>query len=164
MKNKEINTKNSKKIAILLIFSIIFLILIIDLLSKHFFTETNQVLIPGVIKLFYTQNTGAAWSIFEGNQTMLIIISVLSIILIKIYAFFEKSNYLFLHVSLGFILGGALGNLFDRVIFGYVRDFIKFEFINFPVFNIADAFLTIGVFFLIISYIILMIRDSKNEK
>lgn len=156
--------KNDKKIAIFMVFAIISLILILDLLSKHFFVGVEKLLIPGFLKIFYTQNTGAAWSIFEGNQTMLIIISILAIILINIYMFFEKSNYKPLYLSLALILGGAWGNLFDRAVFGYVRDFIKLEFINFPIFNIADISLTIGVALLVVSYLILIIKDKKDEK
>lgn len=156
--------KNNKKISILLMFCIVFLILIIDLLSKHFTVGINQEFIPGFIKFLYKENTGAAWSIFEGGGISLIIGSFLAIILINIYAVFEKNNSKLLYVSLGLILGGAWGNLFDRLVFGYVRDFIKFEFMTFPVFNVADMALTIGVVLLLIFYIILLFKDGKEKR
>lgn len=156
--------KNNKKILILLMICTLILIIIADLITKYFTVEIDQELIPGFIKIFYTQNTGAAWSIFSGSQIALVIISIIAIIFIFTYAIYQKTSASkLLYISFGFILGGALGNLFDRLIFGYVRDFIKLEFMNFPIFNIADSALTIGVILLCICLIIAGVKESKKN-
>lgn len=155
--------KNSKKTSILLMFSLILFILILDLLSKNFVEGINKIFIPNFLSFLYSRNTGAAWGLLESSGSLLIIISIIAIILINIYAVFEKNNNKLLYISLGFVLGGAWGNLFDRIVFGYVRDFIRFEFIDFPTFNLADASLTVGVILLIVSYIIIIIKDRKQN-
>lgn len=155
--------KNNKKITILLIICIFIPILMADLLTKHFTVGIDKEIIPGFFKFLYTENIGAAWSIFSGNQLALIIISIIAIIFIIFYIIFEKTNSKLLYVSLAFILGGAIGNMIDRIALGYVRDFIKFEFINFPIFNIADISLTIGVILIIIFFIIGWIKEIKKN-
>lgn len=156
--------KINKKISILIMVCILIFIIIADLITKYYTVGINQELIPGFIKIFYTQNTGAAWSIFSGSQVALIIISVIAVILITSYSIFQKTTVSkFLYISFGFILGGALGNLLDRITYGYVRDFIKLEFMNFPVFNIADAALTIGVILMCIYFIITGIKEGKKN-
>lgn len=139
-------------------------VLIIDLIIKHFIVGINQEAISGFFSFVYTENTGAAWSIFAGSTWALILISTIAIVLISVYCLFSKSTNKFFHISLALIVGGALGNLFDRIVFGYVRDFIKLDFMNFPIFNIADCALTIGVICLIIYYIIELVKESKKKE
>jgi signal peptidase II len=155
--------KNNKKIALLLMICVIILIIVADLLTKFFTVGIDREVIPGFFKFFYTQNTGAAWSIFAGNQIGLIIISVIAIAFIVFYTIFSKSKSKFMYISLGFILGGALGNMVDRIAFGYVRDFIKLEFINFPIFNVADMALTVGVILICIYFIISGVKEIKKN-
>ena len=108
-------------------------------------------IIPHIINFKSSQNTGAAWSIFSGSTTALCVVTFFAIALIVLYAIFSKSNSLFFYISLSLILGGAVGNLIDRLIFGYVRDFIQFDFWqSFPIFNLADSFIVIGIIILII--------------
>lgn len=155
--------KNNKKIGILLMICVLILIIIADLLTKYFTVGIDKEVIPGFFKFLYTENTGAAWSMFAGNQIALIIISVIAVLFIIFYAGFSKSTSKFMYISLGFILGGAIGNMIDRITFGYVRDFIKLEFMNFPIFNMADAALTIGVVLICIYFIISGIKEIKKN-
>ena len=161
-------SKNRKIIIICICISIISAILIVDLLSKHFFNnyENETTIIPYIINFYSTKNTGAAWSVFAGNTLALTIFTFFAILLIVFYAIFSKSNSIFFYVSLSLILSGAIGNLIDRVFLGYVRDFIQFAFWkSFPIFNIADCALTIGVVCLCIYYLILVIKENKkNDK
>ena len=120
--------------------------------------------IPGFFKFLYTQNTGAAWSMFSGSTVALIIISVIVIALLGVYVFASKTKNPLFYVSLGLIVGGAIGNLIDRIFLGYVRDFIKLEFMNFPIFNTADCFLTVGVVCLVVYYLIEVVKESKKKK
>ncbi len=156
--------KINKKISILLMICLIFFVIIVDLLTKHCTVGINQDFIPGFIKFFYAENTGAAWSVFSGSRIALIVFSILAILIILFYSFYSKSESKLLHISLGFIVGGAFGNLIDRLYFGYVRDFLKLEFMNFPIFNIADASLTVGVILICVYFIISGVKERKNGK
>ena len=154
--------KINKNIKVLVWICVFLLCIIIDLIAKHFTVGIDQDFIPGLISFFYQQNTGAAWSILSGGTGILIFVSIIAIVLIVVYTLFSKTTSTLFHVSLGLIVGGAIGNLFDRIVFGYVRDFIRFDFINFPVFNLADTFLTVGVICLVVYYLIQAIKDFKK--
>ena len=159
--------KKKTKLYILLILLTCFVIAV-DLVSKHFTTNyyTEKNIIPYLINFKSQENTGAAWSIFSNATLALIIISTIAIVFIILYIIFAKDNSILFFISFSFILGGAIGNLIDRIYFGYVRDFIQFAFWEkFPVFNIADSFLTIGIFCLILHYLIHFLKNkNKNKK
>lgn len=154
-----------KKVINLLIAALVLLAcVIVDLIVKKFTYGIDQDTIPNFFSFYYTENTGAAWSMFSGSTIALIVVSIFIILLIVVYGVFTKSKSPLLHVSLGLILGGAIGNLIDRIFLGYVRDFIKLEFINFPIFNTADCFLTVGVVCLVVFYLIEFIKEVKCKK
>lgn len=135
-----------KKILIT-IFTIIF-VLVADLTTKHFlFNITYFNLIPHVISIATNGgNTGAAFGAFGGKTVALIIVSVLMLVALLIFSRFIEKKTVTYRIGFGLILGGALGNLIDRVVLGYVRDFIYLDFWSgFPTFNIADACLCVGV-------------------
>tara|TARA_Y100001933_G_scaffold237035_1_gene259544 strand:- start:535 stop:882 length:348 start_codon:yes stop_codon:yes gene_type:complete len=98
------------------------------------------------------RNYGAAFNIFSGSRIFLSFISIISTIIL-FYFIFRKENKLINNYGLSFILAGSIGNGIDRIINGYVIDFIQIKFINFPVFNIADIVINLGVLILIISYL-----------
>lgn len=118
-------------------FSIAFLIVLLDQVTKFVFTNVNY----GIFR--YTENTGAAFSLFQGYVNWLIIFS--SIVVVVILAYYKRYPKYWL--SLSFVLGGTIGNLIDRIFLGYVRDFIDLRY--WPVFNVADSFNVIGVLLLI---------------
>ena len=152
--------KNWFKIA----FAIVF-VLVADLVTKHFLFSVEYFnLIPGVISIATNGgNDGAAWGIFGGKVLMLIIVSVLMIIALLLFNYFIKKKNTFYCVGFGFILGGAIGNLIDRIAINYVRDFIFLDFWpTFPIFNLADSFLCIGAVMLAI--FILFMQGEKNAK
>lgn len=133
-------------------------ILILDQVTKYIIIEKLPInssieVIGGFFYITHVKNSGAAFGLFQDSVGTLTIISIVAIVLIIILKIMLKLNYAFYNVSLGFILGGALGNLIDRYFVGKVTDFINFTF--WPVFNIADSFIIIG-FCLII---ILMLRE-----
>lgn len=144
--------------------------LIADLLSKHFVDgalalgESAQFL-PGFIDIVTVHNEGAAWGIFAGSQTVLIVLTFIFIAAFIWLMFAEKAKNPLFHISLGFIFAGSLGNLVDRLAFGYVRDFLHFEFWDsFPVFNVADICLTVGVVILVIYFIVSLVKNGKKKK
>lgn len=150
--------------------SIIFLVLVIiscfalDIVTK---TIANNALIEyeknGIINNFFyltlCYNTGGAWSIFSGNVIMLIIISLVALGFV-IYTII-KSNTQFYKYSSAVFIGGLLGNLYDRIVYGKVIDFLDFIIFgyDFPVFNIADCFICVGVALMLIA----VIREEKDN-
>ena len=128
---------------------IIVAILALDLTTKYVFDamfEEGTGKSLGIFNLIIVHNHGAAWGIFSGNQVGLVILSLVFLgIFIWFYVVDKKKSWL-LTVTFAFLCAGCIGNLFDRLVFGYVRDFIQFAFWqSFPVFNFADVFLTFGV-------------------
>ena len=97
------------------------------------------------------RNYGAAFNIFSGNRIFLSCISVIFSILLTNLILRKNTLNLFDLYSYSFILGGTIGNGIDRILRGYVIDFINLNFINFPVFNIADISINIGFIFLLYS-------------
>ena len=142
-----------------LISAITILIIIIDQITKFFAKAiTNTViLIPKVLEFTFVKNTGVAFGLFKGMQWIMIVLVIL-IILIIIYFIKDVKNKS-LAISLSLILGGAIGNLIDRIVYSNVIDFIKISI--WPVFNIADACITVGAILLIIYFIK---KDNKNNK
>lgn len=151
-----------KKKIILAMVSI--LIIMLDQISKLIMIDKNINILPQVLSFSYTQNTGVAFGLISNNIIFVIIFNI--VILGIIIKFLKENNesidYTVL-VSLILILSGGIGNLIDRILRGYVVDFIKFDFINFPIFNVADISITLGIFILVIVIVKQMILN-KNEK
>jgi len=131
-----------------------------SLAQQHLAGGDDATLISGVLSLKYAENTGAAFGLFSQSIVMLIILSSLFVIAFFAYDYFNHNKSLWYYASFTLIISGAVGNFIDRISFGYVRDFIKLDFINFPIFNLADTFLTIGI----IAYTIyIFISLGKNK-
>ncbi len=105
----------------------------------------------GVFHLTYVINTGAAFSFFTGQVDILRWISLIVSLLLVIFVWYTPRLTLIEQLGYGFILSGAVGNGIDRFLFGYVVDFIDFRLINFPVFNVADVAINLGVLLLLIA-------------
>lgn len=120
---------------------------------------------PGVIGWTYAKNTGAAWSMLEGQQWLFIVVfAVLTALLLLEYFKFHMPFTTLERWLIAAIYGGGLGNIIDRVRLGYVVDMIKTEFINFPVFNVADCFITCGCILLILHLIFFNKQFWKEDK
>lgn len=122
---------------------ILLAVLAADQLSKLWLKAADIRLLPGILRLRGHRNTGAAFGLFGGSPLPLTILSLALVLLIAAYLFLKKPEGL-LGLGLTLVLGGALGNLVDRLFLQYVIDFIELELINFPVFNIADIAVTAG--------------------
>ena len=143
---------NSNKINYSLIISFF---CILDQLSKNYVSYNLNKLLNKDLLIFtidFVRNYGAAFNLFNNSRIFLSFISVFSSILLS-YFIFINDNKLINRYGLSFILAGSLGNGIDRLINGYVLDFIKIKFIDFPVFNIADIVINIGALILIIEYL-----------
>lgn len=119
-------------------------------------------IIPNLFYINHVRNTGAAWSLFDGQRTLFIIITILAVLGFSYLLFSKKENKLIIKISYLLIIGGAIGNLIDRISYGFVIDFLDFYIFNYdyPVFNVADIFLVIGV----ILYFISIILENTNAK
>lgn len=139
----------------MLILIIVFFIM--DLGSKLIVSNLMNVndsirIIRNFFYITYVRNTGAAWSIFSGKILVLVIVSFVIIGFIIYYVYKNKPNSNLEKVGYSMILGGAIGNLFDRIFYGYVIDFFDFYIFgyDYPIFNMADSFILVGVVILII--------------
>ena len=106
--------------------------------------------IPNVVSLTYIRNTGAAFSILEGQMWFFYIVTVVVAAGLIYYMYTEARENKILGFLLSLILAGAIGNFIDRLFLQYVVDMIKLEFIDFAIFNVADSYLTVGVILLLI--------------
>lgn len=114
-----------------------------------------------VLHLTYAENTGAAFGILKDSRWVFIIISSVAILGMIIFMIFQRNKNILFLISAGMIIGGGIGNMIDRILYGYVVDFIDFTLINFAIFNGADSFICIGAALLFI-YII-FIESGKKE-
>ena len=146
--------------------------MVIDQVSKFVIAAdparfSNLEIIPGFFYLTYVKNTGAAWSMLAGQRTLLSLIAAIAIIFMTLMLrkARKKKNRL-LRAALVMMIAGAAGNLADRLMFGYVRDFLHFYPFgyDFPVFNFADMCLCIGVGILILSTILEKDEEEEEEE
>ena len=135
------------------------ILLCIDQISKllvvNLLTKTDSItIIKNFFYLTYINNDGAAFSILVGKRIFLILIAVLAIVMLIRYIKKNNIQNKLELVSISLIIGGSLGNLMDRVVRGYVIDFLDFKIFNynFPIFNLADVCITLGVILLSIHY------------
>ncbi len=128
-------------------------ILIIDQVTKVLTDGVNMPFIDGFISFQSVQNTGASFSMLEGAQWLFIALAVVFIVGMILFDILFKKDLRFngwYKVGFVLLLGGIIGNLIDRICFGYVRDFICLDFMNFPIFNVADMALTVGTICLVV--------------
>lgn len=150
-------------LAILLIVAIVFA----DQISKNIVLEHLRPLgtVPvweGVFHWTYTENTGAAFSMLSGQKYLLLILPILICIVLGYLLFAKKMEHKLGRCALIFLLGGAVGNLIDRIVHGFVVDFIDVRIINFAIFNVADIFVTIGAGLLIV-YLIFFYEKAEEH-
>ncbi len=135
------------------------LVLAIDQITKTIVRKSvassgTIEIIRGFFEISYSENTGAVFGIFRGQNNIFVLVGIVAIVFIFFY-YNQFKHSLWMKIALGFILGGALGNLSDRIIFGFVTDFLRvriwfLRFLWWPNFNLADAAVCIGAIMLII--------------
>ena len=127
----------------------------LDQLVKYFVVthiklDTTVSFIPHVLSLSNVRNDGAAWSILQGQQLLLFVITVAALAVMLVLLKKNQNDRLFAW-ALTLMIGGTLGNFLDRLRLGYVVDMFTLDFMNFPIFNVADCALTVGMILLIIA-------------
>lgn len=150
---KASNTNGLVKLILISTISVFFLVFF-DQITKVYMTKAlsdgSIPVIEGVLEFYYLENTGAAFSFFTGKTWVFLVTTPIILVLILFFYFKMPlaKKYLPLRVVLVFIISGAIGNFIDRINLRYVRDFIYFKLIDFPVFNVADIYVTCSVFVL----------------
>lgn len=147
---------------LLAFFSTVGAVLLLDQLSKAAVRawlplQDSRLLIPGVLYLTHVENTGAAFGVFPGQRAVFITVSLLVVSVITIYVIRQRPRGTIVVLALGLVTAGALGNLLDRTVsiggwhVGHtVTDFLEFGFVRFPVFNVADSAIVVGVTLLVL--------------
>ena len=135
-----------------------------DIFTKIITDGFEITVIKNVLSFYSTQNTGGAWSILSSATWLLTVFSCLAVVGIVVFdfVFFKKQTKLYT-VAYALILGGAIGNLIDRIFLGYVRDFIRLDFIKFPIFNLADMCLVAGVICMCVFIIFIYPKLDKKS-
>ena len=144
---------NKKKVILLIVdFVLAVLLIAADQISKYFAVlklknQPPYSVVDGVFELHYLENRGAAFGMLQGQKFFFIFIAavILCTIVYVLWKAPYQKMYIKLHITLVFIASGAVGNLIDRVRYDYVVDFLYFSLINFPVFNVADIYVTLAV-------------------
>lgn len=147
----------------------IILIVAFDQITKYFASlkladGSVAKFIHGVVQFKYAENTGMAFSMLSGARWVFIALTVVVCVGVFYYLFSNRCKSLWLYWSLGVILSGGIGNLIDRIRFGYVVDFIEPTFVNFAIFNIADCAVTCGAVVLVGYLLYDAFKDVKKPK
>ena len=116
--------------------------------------EPSGALVPGVLNLTPVENAGMAFSMFSGRRLALIVVAALLVVGLLAWLLRRPGAHPAFRAGLWLILGGGLGNLFDRIVRGTVTDFLEFAFVRFAVFNVADACVCLGAALAVIGAIL----------
>lgn len=162
--------KYDKRKILTLIFQLtgILLLIYVDLFIKKIVVDNIALyedvgFIKGLFSWTYVQNTGMAWSMFDGNPKMLSVVTGIVIIAVLIYLALPTKRPLAYDICIPLIVAGGAANMADRITRGFVVDYIKTLFVDFPVYNFADILITCGAFSLIFYLIYEIVRDAKSE-
>lgn len=152
--------KNKKNLSVIMLG---ILIVIIDRITKLLLINKEITIIPNLLNFTYIENNGVAFGIASNNTILIVLLNViiLAIIIKFLKEKFSKTNYIII-LSLIMILAGGVGNLIDRIAMGYVIDFIDINILDFPVFNIADISITVGVIMIMIILISSLFEKENN--
>lgn len=159
--------KNNAKLAALVVYMFAVCVLTFaDQIAKIAATGLKGTagvsVIPGVFDFFYLENTGTAWGMFAGARIFFLILTciILAAVTYIVIVMPFTAHYVPMYICMILLAAGGLGNFIDRLVLGYVRDFLYFKLIDFPVFNVADSYVTVGIIILIV--LILFVYDEED--
>lgn len=124
----------------------------------------NMTVIEGFFDLTYSENTGMGFGMGSDSTLGITIMTFIIVVVVICYLLVFRKDKPYIRIPLIMVAAGGIGNLVDRLAFGYVRDFFEFTFMNFAIFNVADSFITIGAIALIIGLIVTMATTTADEK
>lgn len=122
---------------------------------RHLMNQSAYQVWKGVFELFYLENRGASFGMLQGKQVFFLLIAlvVLTGVVYAVIRMPADRKYLPLHLIAMFLAAGAVGNMIDRFTRGYVVDFLYFKLINFPIFNVADCYVTVSMFLFLLLFL-----------
>lgn len=124
----------------------------------------NMTVIGGFFDLTYSENTGMGFGMGSDSTLGITIMTFIIVIAVICYLLVFRKDKPYIRIPLVMVAAGGIGNLVDRIAFGYVRDFFEFTFMDFAIFNVADSFITVGAIALIIGLIVMMATTTADEK
>ncbi len=144
------------------------LILVLDqgtkIWAEKVLSAQPLVLIPGALELTYLENRGAVWGLMQGWRVVFLIATfVFLAVVIWFYSKKRKEMTVLTRLILSLLFSGAIGNLIDRALLGYVRDMIYVSLINFPVFNVADSAITVAAVLLVIETLFIKGKNTTFD-
>lgn len=163
-------------ITILILAGVIVGVVGLDQLTKylalaHLQEDISVPWIRGVVHFTLVHNEGAAFGILSDHRWVFLVFSSVAIVGLGVYLFGFCKMDLWIKVALAFVIGGGIGNMIDRIAIGSVVDFIELPFLwlpvlnmYFPIFNVADSFVTVGVAILIVCLVRLQVLEMREEK
>lgn len=162
----DLRNTSSRGVRVVLFWLVVCIAVVLDQATKAAVRVSAQeggfTLVPGVLEVRLVRNTGAAFSIGEGAGFVFIIVAA-AVVAAAAYLVWHQSDLPFsLVISLSCVAGGGVGNMLDRILDGSVTDFLATTFIDFPVFNVADVFVTVGVFATLVGYLVWDRRRSAE--
>ena len=131
-------------------------------IDQNFFLSESITFIPKILSITHFHNSGAAWNLLDGHMCFLTFITIIAAGVIFYYFWRSMQQSKWLNIALLLMFSGAVSNFIDRAWHGYVIDMFKIEFIDFPVFNMADSYLVIGVCLLMI-YIFVIDKEGSRS-
>lgn len=136
------------------------------LINKFIDLNSTIIVIKNFLSITYVRNIGAAWSILSGSRFLLIGIALIVLFCIYFFVFKEGKLKKIEIIYYGMLTGGIIGNLIDRVIYGYVIDYLDFKIFgyNYPIFNLADSFIVVSVILMIIDSVFNIKGGDKDAK
>ena len=165
-----IETKNTERVKIILPIIILTILVAIDQITKLIAVERlmpigTYPVIPGILSFTYLENRGAGFGILQGARWFFVAVTIVTLIAIAYYYIKlpQKKPFNYIRVGLVIIAAGAIGNGIDRLLNGFVVDFIHLRFINFPVFNIADIYVTVGAVLLAVLALFFVKEHDLDE-
>jgi len=131
-------------------------------ITIHYLKPLGSVtVLEGIFNFTYVENRGAAFGILQNQRWFLIVLPLLIIAAIIVYLIAHRKEGLLARICLSVILGGAIGNLIDRIVYGFVVDMLQAAFIDFPVFNVADTAVVCGT--IVLAFQLLFIQEKASS-
>lgn len=165
MKDKKISQASAHSIFALVSAAVL---LAIDQITKYFVLKYLKpvgavTVISGLLEFSYVENTGAAFGLFKNSMWFIMVLTVIAFIAIAVVLFRYKNHTAFSYIAATLLIAGGIGNLIDRILYGFVVDFIHALFFNY-VFNFADCCVTVGAVLFVLHILVLSYREKKAEQ